>query len=88
MKLDMYAVQDAAVGAYNRPMFFRSRAEAVRSFSDACRSPEAGFSAHAVDYSFWCVGWFDDSTGVVSAIDPERVCGAKDFVLPEIVPSK
>lgn len=83
MKLEAYAVHDSAVGAYNAPMFFRSRGEAVRSFQDACSDPKAGFRSHADHYSFFHVGGFDMSSGefTVLAAGPERVCGARDFVI-------
>lgn len=81
MILEAYAVHDSAVGAYNRPMFFRSRGEAVRSFQQACNTPEAGFLSHPEHYSFWLIGLFDEATGVLSATDLARVCGAVDFVI-------
>lgn len=82
MKLEIYAVHDAAVGAFNRPLFFRSRGEAIRSFKDAVANPEMGFSAHAEHYSFFQLGTFDDSDGAVDRIVPDRVCGALDFIEP------
>jgi hypothetical protein len=83
MKLEAYAVFDSAVGAFNAPMFFRSRGEAVRSFQDACANPEAGFRSHADHYSFHYVGQFnsDNAEFVGLAAGPERVCGARDFVI-------
>ena len=82
MNLEVYAVHDAAVGAFNRPLFFRSRGEAIRAFQDAVLDPQSGFSAHGADYSFYCVGTFDDESGVLVPFEPGRVCGAKDFILP------
>lgn len=83
MSLDICAVFDSAVGAYNRPLFFRSRAEAIRSFQDACANSENGFSAHAEHYSFWRLGTFDETTGVLTHLhEPDRLCGALDFVVP------
>lgn len=87
MKLEAYAVHDAAIGAFNRPLFFRSRGEAIRSFQDAVANPEAGFAAHAAHYSFHQIGTFDDNTGefvMLSQLD--RVCGAVDFLPPPISP--
>ena len=80
MILELYAVHDAAVGAYITPMFFRSRGEAIRSFQDAVLDPKSQFGSHAADYSFWHVGMWDDSDGVVTPVRPDRVCGAKDFL--------
>ena len=83
MNLEAYSVHDSAVGAFNAPMFFRSRGEAVRSFQDACGDPKAGFMSHAEHYSFWYVGQFDLSNGQLVHLvgGPERVCGALDFML-------
>ena len=83
MKLEVYAVHDAAVGAFNRPLFFRSRGEAIRAFQDAVLDTQSGFSAHGADYSFYVVGDFDDLNGQLISREPERVCGAKDFILPD-----
>jgi len=89
MKLDMYAVHDSAVGAYNRPMCFRSRGEALRSFADAVSQEENGFMRHADNYSWWFVGHFDDESGSLIPAQPaERICGARDFVASLAVPSK
>lgn len=82
MILEVYAVHDAAVGAFNAPLFFRSRGEAVRSFQQAVTNENSQFRSHAGDYSFWKIGLYDDDTGFLTAIENERVCGAKDFELP------
>lgn len=79
MLLSMFCVMDSAVGAFTPPVSLRSRGEAVRSFQDACNDPQRGFTAHPEHYSFWLVGTFDDSTGIVTSLEPERICGALDF---------
>lgn len=84
MILEVYAVHDAAVGAYNQPLFFRSRGEAIRSFQDAVADPSNRFGSHASDYSLWQLATYDDSNGVIGQlVQPQRVCGAKDFLLPD-----
>lgn len=83
MKLEVYAVHDAAVGAFVQPLFFRSRGEAVRSFQDAVTDGKMQFAAHPKDYSFWFIGIFDDQTGRFEPdLLQDRVCGALDFQLP------
>lgn len=80
MKLEIYAVHDSAVGAFNQPLFFRSRGEAVRAFQDAV-GKDANFVAHPDHFSFWLIGFYSDDNGRVEPIpEPERVCGARDFV--------
>lgn len=84
MKLEIYAVHDAAVGAFNRPLFFRSRGEAIRSFADAVGVPENGFVKAPQDYTFYHIGDFDDLTAKISPLElPFRVCGALDFMPPK-----
>jgi len=82
MKLEVYAVHDAAVGAYNSPLFFRSRGEAVRSFQNGVKDEQSGFSAHAKDYSFWFIGVYDTDSAKLVASELDRVCGALDFIDP------
>lgn len=83
MKLEVYAVHDAAVGSFNNPLFFRSRGEAIRSFQDAVANEQNGFRSHAADYSFWQIGYYNQVDAVLEPLAaPDRVCGAKDFLTP------
>ena len=63
MKLGVYAVYDAAVGAYLNPFYARARGEALRSFSQACNDEKHQFALHARDYMLFELGTFDDSNG-------------------------
>lgn len=81
MRVEVYSVQDAAVGAFLPPFFARSRGEAIRSFEQAA-TDSARFAPHAKDYSLWFLSVFEDSTGVFDVVQPERVCGALDFARP------
>ena len=82
MKLQIYAVHDAAVGAFLQPLFLRSRGEAVRSFQDAVTDGKTQFAAHPEHYAMFYLGEYDDNTAeFVTASQPERVCGALDFVV-------
>lgn len=74
----MCAVRDSKVKAFNTPMNFRTREEAIRSFGDAVRDEKnVDFSKHAEDYSIWHVGMWDDN-GIVSAVTPECLIQAVD----------
>lgn len=71
MQLYVCAVYDKGIEAYNTPMYFRAIGEAKRSFLDAC-SPEKGqamFMSHPEDYVFFCLGQFDDKTGIFQQAD-------------------
>lgn len=67
MKLLICSVFDQAVGAYLQPFFARSKAEAIRSFSDAVGTPKSPFCEHPSDYTLVCLGAFNDADGEVVA---------------------
>lgn len=83
MKLVIVAVRDAAVGTFHAPMFFRSRGEAIRSFTDAVNDPKASFGKHAADYDLFDLGDFDDETGLfhLDAAAPLRIARASDVIM-------
>lgn len=87
MKLEAYSVYDKAVGAFLPPLFVRSRGEAVRSFSDAVNNKEHQFSRHMMDYVLMAVGSWSDETGVFAPIEPVRVLGAHEVLVPDGSPS-
>lgn len=76
MKLYAFSVRDEAVGSFLPPMFFRSKGEAIRAFSDAVANPEHQFAKHMSDYVFFCVGEFNDASGMFGAFEPVRIMSA------------
>lgn len=62
MILKMCCVYDSKVGAYLPPMFFRSKMEAIRSFSSAVADESHQFCKYPEDYTLFDVGEWDDST--------------------------
>ncbi|WNK12782.1 MAG: nonstructural protein [Microvirus sp.] len=82
MKLLVCSVYDGAVGAYLQPFFARSKAEAIRSFSDAVGNSESPFAKHKADFTLLVLGAFDDQSGelVYSGVGPEKVITALELV--------
>nr|AVQ10209.1 DNA binding protein VP5 [Gokushovirinae environmental samples] len=73
------AVRDAAIKAFNTPMYFRTREEAIRSFGDAVRdSKNADFANHASDYSMWYLGDWDDNGSLSPLSSPDCLIQAVD----------
>ena len=70
MKLNTYSIFDSASGAYMRPFFMLSDAQAVRSFTDIATDAEHEVGRHPEDYSLVRCGTFDDQTGI---LNPEYV---------------
>lgn len=83
MTYEIFSILDNAVKAYNTPMFFRTRLEAIRSFSDAVNQENSQFRKHAHDYHLVYLGQYDDGDGNFSPVVPERVVGALDCLRAE-----
>lgn len=79
MKMFMCAVFDSVVGSYMQPMFFRSPAEGIRSFSDAVGDAKSAFCAHPEDYYLALLGVFDDADGSFVA-DGRKLVTANECV--------
>lgn len=78
--LCLCSVFDVKVGSFAAPFVTKSKGEAIRSFEDAVGDPKMPFKAHPADYVLFCVGTFDDLTGLVSSFSvAERLVSASDF---------
>lgn len=85
MQFKLYSVLDVKAGAYLPPIFLANDAQAVRAFGDACNNEKAGFAIHPEDYSFHCLGMFDDNSGKIEGLPaPIFLARATDFIKPAI----
>jgi len=74
MILRCYSVFDKAVKAFNPALTFRSEAEAMRSFAEACTTEGTPFKKHSPDYAFFFIGLFDDNMGRFENNDSGPLC--------------
>jgi len=77
--MKMYSIHDSKAMFYDRPFFARTDGEAIRMFSDAINDPKTPISAHYADFTLFCVGEFDEQTGVVSPADSKSLGNGVDF---------
>lgn len=61
MILFVCSVYDKKVGAYTPPHFFRSHAEAVRTYERAVVDEKSFMFSNPEDFTFHVLGTFDDS---------------------------
>lgn len=76
MKYLAFCIRDVQVGAYNRPYFMVSKGQAIRSFTDEVNRPsdDNPLYKHPSDYEMFCVGEFDEDTGLLVPLpQPELV---------------
>lgn len=82
MELVIVAVYDLAVGAFGRPVFVRSKGEALRSFQNEVNKAASveGASAvadHPEHFQLFFMGTFDDSEGRFTTPEfPEKLVDA------------
>jgi len=77
--LRLCSVFDTKVSAFAPPFCVKSKGEAIRSFEDACMDDKLPFKLHPSDYILFYVADFDDATGVVTQVLPERLTSADEF---------
>jgi len=63
VKFKAYSIFDEKAKAFLPPFFLHNEAVAVRAFADCVNNPEHQFGKHPTDYTLFCLGGFDDTTG-------------------------
>lgn len=77
MKLQMFTVLDKLAAVYATPFFAINASLAQRDFAYACKDPNSKISRNPEDFSLWHVAEYDDSSGLVHALDkPSFICDA------------
>lgn len=76
----VFAVKDEAVSAFGQPIFVRARGEALRAFQDECANKDSAIHKHPNDYSLWNIGTYDDNTGALTALEPQKIASARDYL--------
>lgn len=76
------SIYDRAANLYSRPAFVQSRAAAVRSFGDEVRTPRENndLNKHPGDFELHFIGIFNDETGELAPVKPERMTSGLDHV--------
>ena len=62
MLLKVYTVFDMASNAYLQPMFFLTKGQAIRAFTEAISDEKHVFCKYPSDYVLFELGSFDDSS--------------------------
>lgn len=74
-KLKVYAIFDAAVGAYMHPMFFQSHGQVIRAWLDACNDVSTSFYKHPADYTLFQIAEYDEESGVLQSLEAKISLG-------------
>lgn len=83
--MTVYAVvsaKDRAMDAFMQPWFVPRIQMAVRSFADEVNRSDSPMFKHPDDYDLYCIGQWDDASGVFMPVSPpDLVCRGKDVVV-------
>ena len=79
MVYNLYSILDVNVG-YGMPVAQDNDAVAMRNFENACCDKSSIFATHSADFSLWCIGTFDTTSGIVESCPERKICNAFDFV--------
>lgn len=69
MKMLMFSIHDAKVGAFMNPFYAQSRGSAIRDFTDACNDEKSYLAKHPEDYALFEIGSFDPESGFVKSLE-------------------
>lgn len=74
MILRIYSVFDSKLATFDLPFYMLTDAAAIRAFSDEVNKPTVQqhqkWNEHPEDYSLFCLGEFDDSSGTLDKMLP------------------
>lgn len=91
----MFAILDEKSKAFLTPFFSDNAATAARMLESSVADKNSFFGMFPADYSVYCVGEFDSSTGKVVPLEVKEYCfrladlvRTKQAVVPLEVPSK
>lgn len=59
----VFGVYDQKVNAFMQPFTMESEGQALRAFSDHVNNPESIWCRHPKDFTLYCLGTFDESSG-------------------------
>lgn len=86
--MKIYSMYDEKAESYNRPFIFTTNGQATRAFSDGVKDGQSNLAKHYQDYSLYCIGTFNETTGEVNSIKPvELICRASEFVDTNVQPN-
>jgi len=85
MKLVVCSVRDSATESFDRPMFFVSVGQAIRTFSDEVnrKAEQNMMNMHPDDYDMYELGSYETETGESETHKPDRISIGKQVKIPE-----
>lgn len=74
MKFRIFSIFDGKAKAYMTPFFLPEKGQAIRAFMDEVNS-DSVCGKHPEDFTLFCIGSFDSSSGQVEYMSSHEVLG-------------
>lgn len=78
--MKIFSVRDNVVQAFLQPFFSPNSGSAIRSLQEVVNDPNHTFAKTPADFSLYELGDYDDSNGIITAIEPNRLLTLSDLV--------
>ena len=79
MTINIYATKDELTNRFMAPSYFEDDAIATRQFRSNINNITL-WKENASDFSLWKLGTYDDATGTIIGITPEKIIGGRACV--------
>lgn len=75
MVLKVFTVFDSKAEAYLNPIYFQTKGQAIRAFSDTAKDGQSMISKHPQDYTLFEIGEYDQLKGEINMYSAKVSCG-------------
>lgn len=75
MKFHIFSIYDSKAEAYNTPLFLPAKGQAIRAFEDQVNQEGSEIGKHPEDYTLFCIGTYEDSTGLLEPYETPQSLG-------------
>lgn len=73
----LFGVRDRSADCFGAPFSSNTESMAIREFQQACKDPAHAFAKWPTDFSLYKLGYFNDNSGKVEALqEPLFLCSA------------
>jgi len=76
----IYAISDSKMEAFNRPFVLPADGAAIRAFQDEINNKDSELSKHPKDYDLYCVGLWDEETGIISECKTKLIAAGESLI--------
>lgn len=88
MRTQVFAVFDSVARVHAQPFCFAEEGQACRAFAAAANDPSTNIGQNPNDYTLFHIGYFDDNTALLEALEQPVSLGlAATYVRPDVVQS-